>query len=330
MSGLLQTLLAFVGIILVLALAAQSIQEIIKTIFTLKGSAQLKAIEGLVNEAVRHKGQHTIDAAAIMTEIQRRLNALGQNAWRKGKVRLDEIGADSLKDLIESVPPSALPGLPVGEPEAKAALAAIADQAHKWFPLAVRPVDARYRRRMRVLALVSSALIVIPANAGAGRMFGLARTDASFRATVDSMITALESIPDTATVPDTANQVVTRGPADTTPADTTAAAADTTVEAADTATSPAAARNARAAAALDLLRADRSGFFAPPARADLGRLSWWLGIVISILLVSMGAPFWHDVLESIFGFKNRIRAEGQQTKEGRSAVDRGSPIHKET
>jgi hypothetical protein len=43
MSGLLTTLLAFVGIILILALAAQSIQEIIKTMFTFKGTAQLTA-----------------------------------------------------------------------------------------------------------------------------------------------------------------------------------------------------------------------------------------------------------------------------------------------
>jgi hypothetical protein len=328
MSGLLQTLLAFVGIILVLALAAQSIQEIIKTMFTLKGNAQLKALEGLVREAVRYKGQYSIDAEAILAEIQRRLGALGQHGWQKGKIRLDEIGPDSLKDLIESVPVSALPGLPVGEAEAKAALEKIAAQAHKWFPLAVRPVDQRYRRRMRVLALASSALIVIPMNAGADRMFGLARHDPAFRAMVDSMVTTLEEIPDTATVPDTARAPATE-PADTAPADSAAAARDTASAMPDTATAIA-PRNARAAAALEMLRADRAAYFKPPTRADFGRGSWWAGIILSVLLVSMGAPFWHDVLESIFGFKNRIRAEAQLVKEDVRATDRRAPINQPT
>jgi hypothetical protein len=354
MSGLLSTLLAFVGIILILALAAQSIQEIIKTMFTFKGTAQLTAIEGLVKEAVRQKGQYSIDAEAILAEIQRRLSALGQNAWRKGKVRLDEIGPESLKDLIESVPVSALPGLPVGKTEAEAALAEIAKQAHKWFPLAVRPVDARYRRRMRVLALLSSALVVIPANAGADRMFGLARSDPAFRATVDSMVAALEAIPDTATVPDTTRAGVAGGPAEGSEAADTAARADTATDtaadttarppadtatdtAADTTAGPAAdtaavgvTRSARAAAALELLRANRSGFFSPPARADFGRLSWWIGIALMVLLVSMGAPFWHDVLESLFGLKNRIRAQAQQVKEEVRANDQRAPINQPT
>ncbi len=320
MSNLLQTLITFVGVILVLALAAQSVQEILKTIFTLKGSAQLKAIEGLVREAVRHKGQYSIDAEAILAEVQRRLGALGQNGWLKGKIRLDEIGADSLKDLIESVPVTALPGLPVGEAEAKSALATIADQAHKWFPLAVRPVDQRYRRRMRVMALLSSALVVIPMNAGADRMFGLARTDPAFRAVVDSMVATVQAIPDTAVVPDTANLLVTRRLGDSSAADTTGA---------DTA-SAGGIRNARAAAALELLRADRSGFFNPPAWRDLGRFSWWLGIVLSVLLVSLGAPFWHDLLESIFGLKNRIQAQAQQVKEDVRATDKRAPINQST
>jgi hypothetical protein len=48
---------------------------------------------------------------------------------------------------------------------------------------------------------------------------------------------------------------------------------------------------------------------------------WWIGIVASVLLVSLGAPFWHDLLETLFGLKNRMQAQAQQAA---SAVIRDS------
>jgi hypothetical protein len=39
---------------------------------------------------------------------------------------------------------------------------------------------------------------------------------------------------------------------------------------------------------------------------------WWVGIVLSTLLVSLGAPFWHDLLEALFGLKNRVRAQAEK------------------
>ncbi|HEX9895310.1 MAG TPA: hypothetical protein VGA78_15380, partial [Gemmatimonadales bacterium] len=110
MSNLFEAALAFVGVMFLLGLAAQSVQEIVKTTFAIKGFTRRKAIEGLVGEAVRVQGQFSIDARAIIDELIRRLAALGQNGVRKGKVRLDELEADQLKDLIESVPASAVPG----------------------------------------------------------------------------------------------------------------------------------------------------------------------------------------------------------------------------
>jgi hypothetical protein len=311
MTNLLLALLTFVGVMLVLALAAQSIQEILKTMFVIKGATQMRAMQGLVREAVRYQGQFSIDAESILSEVTRRLAALGQKAWRKNKVRLDELSADNLRDLIESVPIGSVPGLPVAEADAKAALKAIAAQAAKWYPLAVCPVDARYRRRMRVLALVASALVVVPLNAGADRIFNLARTDPSFRARVDSIVAHLRTLPESEK--DSARDSVA---ADSVMADT--ATADTAM--ADTAASGTAGRNPRAEAALKLALTspDSLSLFATPGTKDLGSPIWWVGIVLSVLLVSLGAPFWHDLLESLFGLKNRIRAEAQQAREGQT------------
>jgi hypothetical protein len=275
MSELLATLLAFVGVMFVLGLAAQSVQEILKTMFVIKGFTRRKAIEGLVSEAVRYHGQFSIDARAIMDEILRRLAALGQNGVRKGRVRLDTLPADQLRDLIESVPPSVVPGLPVAEPEAKAVLQGIAAQAEKWYPLAMMPVDDRYRRRMRVLALVASALVVIPLNAGAGRVFQLSRSDREFRNSVAALQEQLRQ---------------------------QQASADTS--------------NLPSALSLILRQRDSLTVWSAPTITDFASGDWWLGVALSVLLVSVGAPFWHDLLETIFGLKTRVAGPRQSDRSG--------------
>jgi hypothetical protein len=40
--------------------------------------------------------------------------------------------------------------------------------------------------------------------------------------------------------------------------------------------------------------------------------AWWIGIVLSTLLVGLGAPFWHDALETLFGVKNRVQAQANK------------------
>ena len=56
MSSLLQVLLSLVGTALVLALAAQSLQEILKVMFALKGKARIDAIKGLLHESGKASG----------------------------------------------------------------------------------------------------------------------------------------------------------------------------------------------------------------------------------------------------------------------------------
>ena len=285
MSNLLQTLLSFIGVMLVLALAAQSIQEILKTMVVLKGNAQLKAMEGLVREATRFHGQYNIDAEAIIVEVKRRLAALGQKGWRK--LRLDELGAKNLRDLVESAPVAGISAVPIAESEARKALQLIGERVEKWYPLALCPVENKYRRQMRVVALLASALVVIPLNAGAIRVFNLARSDPEFRRRVDSAAVYLMR------VSDSANRA--SGTADS-----------------------------AAMAAHEIVKADSLGIYKPITRAELGSPSWYIGILLSILLVSLGAPFWHDLLEGLFGLKNRVRAEAERVR-GEVRARSGAP-----
>lgn len=325
MSTLLETLLTFVGVMFVLALAAQSVQELLKAAFTIKGQTMLKAIEGLVRESVRSQGQWSVDAEAILAELTRRLGALGQNGFRKGALRLDSLPAPKLKELLAGIDPSVVPGLPVERPVAKDILGAIAAQAEKWYDLAIAPVDDRYRRRMRALTLLASALVVIPLNAGAKKVYDAARTDPEFRERVAAVVARLDSIPDsTASKPDATVQApIASQPIDTTRTggDTTAARPDTARQALASALIPVVRGRSSprdSAALATITKADSLLRFGPPTGEELRSLSWWFSILLAILFVSLGAPFWHDLLEMIFGLKNRLRGPSvpEATKAG--------------
>ena len=258
MSALLEVLLSFVGVMLVLALAAQSMQELVKVVFAIKGQTTRRALEGLLTEAARAENQPQ-SGPDLVDRVVERLRGLGQNGVRPGAVRLDTLTADRLTDLIMHVDPRRVAGTKtLPEDAARVTLRRIADHAEAWFPLAMEPVADRYRRRMRGLSFISSAVIVLALNADALTVVKLSRDDPSFRERVG----------------------VTAKPA---------------LDSLDTGA-------LRAAADTSLL---------------LGTLGdrrprdplWWVGIVLSTLLVSLGAPFWHDLLEALFGLKNRVRAQ---------------------
>jgi len=277
MSSLLETLLTFVGTILVFALAAQSIQEMLKTIFAIRGRTMQAAIEGLVRESSVACGQTNADGDAILVQVTARLRALGQGGIRPNRIRLDAITAMQLQELIAKVEPATVPGLPTDHAKGVAMLAAIGKQAKQWYPLAIAPVDDRYRRRMRVLAFFTSAAVVIPFNLDATRVFTLAETRPDLRAQVVSIAARVDSAYRSS--PSKAVGVV-------------ATQRDL--------------NQIRGVFSEDLLGCITLDKLLQPR--------WWLGIFFSIVLVSMGAPFWDDLLESLFGLKKRALAAGAAPK----------------
>jgi hypothetical protein len=301
-SSLLAVLIAFVGAILVLALAAQSIQELLKVIFAIKGHARLQALRGLLVESARSACQSETVGLGILESTQERLRNLGQAGMRSRAVRIDHLTREDLAGLIrstDSTRTAELSGLGKAEREEK--LDQIARQATAWFDLALAPVDERYRRRMRVWALLSSAIVVLGLNADAIAIFREARADPAFRARMDTVAAALDSL----------RSEEQRLEAGLAAAPDTQAAAGT-----DTAALRASLTGVRARRDTLVLHTAWGGTFLSGARGPWRwrRLEWWLGILASILLVSLGAPFWHDLLEALFGLKNRIRAEAQERR----------------
>ena len=289
MTSLLEVGLTLIGIVLILALAAESLQELLKAAFALKGHATLQAVERLVKEAAVTENQPETDAEEIVKAIRARLRALGQPGIRPRAVRLDAISVDKLAELIQSVSPDDVTSLrKLDKDAARERLHRIATRAAVWYPLAISPVDDRYRRRMRGYALLSSAVVVLAVNADAFQILQRARQDAQFRERVNSAVQSLDSLRQARAV--------------------TSATADSITAAPDTAVAGGAAPSDSAGAVLARALSDDflfNGFGGWRPKS----YTWWIGILLSIALVSLGAPFWHDMLEALFGLKSRLRAQ---------------------
>ena len=289
MTSLLEVAVTLVGVMLVLALAAQSVQEVVKASFALKGRTCLQALDRLVTEAARSQNQTKTDAEEIVRAVRRRLSALGQGGVRQSAVRLDAISAAQLGELIQLVSPDDVTSLRALDREkACERLGKIAERAVKWFPLAMSPVDDRYRRRMRGLAVLSSAIVVLGANANAFDLVQRARRDPEFRARVATITTRLDTLQRRA-------DSMSKAP----------------VDSGRPSVAPAvrAIRDSAGTLALQALRDD--ALISGPRGWQLASYTWWAGIILSIALVSLGAPFWHDTLEAMFGLKSRIRAQAK-------------------
>ena len=307
MGSILEALLTFVGVILILALAAQGLQELMKAGFGLKGFTRLAALQGLVGEAVAAKGLSSETAVDIVDNVMERLRGLGQKGVRSKAVRLDHVKPDDLVDLIKLVPPSEITGLKtMSDEKGRQYLDCIAAQTKRWFPLAMEPVAPRHTRRMRGLSLLSGFIVVVSLNANAVQIFHLSQTDAEFRTTITAAVVNLNSLDSTAQQLQTELQIA----------------------AADTPSPPdTAAQNAR----LDSLQSIRDSIETSVESVTSGFLAgrmgpwqwteptWWLGIMLSTLLVGMGAPFWHDLLGSVLGIRKQLgRASEAKSSDGQA------------
>jgi hypothetical protein len=315
--SLLAVLIAFVGTMLVLALAAQSIQELLKVAFAIKGRARLEALRGLIIEAARTVCQSEAAGRAIFDSVVDRLRALGQSGVRSSAVRLDGVTPTELAGLIlktDTARTAELSGL--GEAERLKRLETIAAQTKEWFGLAMAPVDERYRRRMRVWALLSSSIVVLGLNADALTIFDQARTDPAFQARMEMVARSLDSLRGEE------KRIEGHLASAAAPVESSAAGAPSTTGAAAWQDS----LNAISARKRSL--ADSAAWSGTFLTGEVGSWrwtdpAWWTGILLSILLVSLGAPFWHDLLEALFGLKNRVRAQATSENSKRDEDNKG-------
>jgi hypothetical protein len=297
MAPLLEVVLTFAATMLVLALAAQSLQDIVKFTFAIKAWTRLTALRRLVRESASAAGLGESDGDDIAKAVLARLGKLSQRGFFQKNVRLDVLDKQQLMELVRAVNPQQVSALrPLVRDVGLQRLGDVAHEIEKWFELAMEPVTERYRRRMRLGAILSAAVVVALVNASAFDLLKRARTDPRFRAAAQQQAAAFWTADSVARVlEDSARR---RG---------TAAAAGL-----DSAVRAAAGRRQTLAVAV-VQHGDSSLFLGYPKHFKPS-FSWAFGMLIATLLVSLGAPLWHDVLEGVLGWKNRIR--GQATGGG--------------
>ncbi len=302
MASLLEVIITFVGAMMVLALAAQSLQEVVKSSVAIKSGARLTAVKRLIMESTLAAALQKEDGEDIIKRVIERLGNLGQPGVLKRNLRLDVVDADKLKQMIASVEPSAVRGLQGGDTaHGRAQLAKVADQAAQWFELSVNPVSNRHERRMKLGAILAGAVIVLAVNADAFWIMDHARNDPAFRSAVATRVDSLS-----------ADARIVQALDDTLARDTTAS--DSLHESLTARRDSAVARrNARALAAVS------GGGLFPGYTGWTFNWKWLLGILISVLLVGLGAPFWHDLLSSVMGIKQRVQARAKEAEKGPNA-----------
>jgi hypothetical protein len=295
MTSLLEVLIAFVGVVLVLALAAQSLQEIVKHTFAIKSFTRITSLSRLLQEASVSQGFMRTDADEVIRQVLERLGRLGQHGVRPNRVRLDALTPDELAGLICSIDPERIPSLRgLAGADATKRLGDLAERVLEWYGLAERPVQDRYERRMRLGAIASALAVVLLVNASAFDVLDRLRQDPELRDRVTAAATELAEERGALTaLADSVKAATAEEPGDSAVANVT----------------PLLARLDSTRAAVDsLVRSqvfDAGLFPGPESERDWGELRWWFGIILSTLLVSLGAPFWHDILESIFGLKRK-------------------------
>ncbi len=297
MVSLLQVVVTFVGVMLVLAMVAQSLQEAVKSTGALKSGLRFKAVRALIIESAIAEGLTDKDAEDIVQALIDRLASLGQPAVRRKKsLRLDVIDANKLEQLVSELPPDKVGSLKTvaEKAERKKKMEAIGGRAKNWFDLSVAPVTDRHARRMKVAALITGGLVVLAVNADAFWIIEHARTDADFRANVATQVDSLN-----------AHEDIVTALQDSIDADSTGSDSLFNVLSAQ--------RDSvagRSVAGFQAALAAASGLF-PGYRGWSFKFRWLLGILISTLLVGMGAPFWNDLLGSLMGVKDRVQADAR-------------------
>jgi hypothetical protein len=161
---------------------------------------------------------------------------------------------------------------------------------------------------MQLWAVAAAAVVVGALNANVITIVQRALTDPAFREVAADQALRLRTA-------DSVAQAL-RDSVAAAPADTSAAAV--------AARARLAAQRDTAVARLDsLLRVSLAGstsLFGGYPKGWRFSGEWLLGMIASVLLVSLGAPFWHDVLESVFGLKSRLRLARPEV-----AADAGEP-----
>lgn len=195
------------------------------------------------------------------------------------------------------------------------------EQAEVWYDTVMQGFDERYTRHMRTVALVISIVVVVLLNANFFTIYQAMSNPETAAAVANQGEAILERSRQVTAAQDgaatAANTGANASPTPPAPAATPQGSTAPQPSPANGSTTPADLKNQvqktkgwvdtyKSFGITPLTRQQVSNFFKGEykARDVTGTFTGWL---IMVMLLSAGAPFWQDTLESLFGLKNLLR-----------------------
>lgn len=283
----LDTVIAMIIVILVLSLIVQSIQSIIKKWLRLKSKTIIRSLDDLF-KYVGSKEITGLESSALVEEVKKQFSALGRVSLIRKVPMVDSIAKDDLLKILGKLSLDKVNPAKVAELQA---------QVDTWFETVMQSFEERYTRHMKTVAIVVSIVVVIFLNANFFEIYHNISTNDVLRA---SLIDKRDEIKNRLNQP----------PA-TPEGDEEAARAQLKMEIEEL---HGLLDQAPVFGFTPLQKDDVSNFFGAKGywatHAD-ERFAYFLrllaGWAIMVMLLSVGAPFWQDALESLFGIKNLLR-----------------------
>jgi hypothetical protein len=318
MLGTLDTIISIVIVLLVLSLIVQSIQSLIKKLLKLKSNVVFDSMQDLfkyidTEKLVGKTPQQLVD------EVTEEFKKLGRVSLLRKNPMLDSIAKGDLQKILERL---------YGDK--------LRPHVEHWFDTVMQGFDERYARHMKSVALVISFLVVILLNANFFNIYSKIANSESVRAEIlakgpeilklaEAANKAAESAPSKSSPQPSPGQ--TPNPPTTTPTDSAAAATKSREDLAKGINElRGLVKQSEDLGLKPLTPKQVSDFWNNEERKFSRGARALLGWTIMALLLSVGAPFWQDTLESLFGLKGLLRKKSQsQNVEQRSGEGQPKP-----
>jgi hypothetical protein len=335
MLEILDSLIATIGVVLVLSLIVQAIQQIIKQSCSLKSKYMERELFAMFQQNVVAPGVQSLtetlkegiepiwmkfkaagktdsNASKVVDLLREKLKAIGYNDLSL----LETLKKDDLKNLLARISAEVDKQLASGKDDAvskllrdsKSALSDAVDNVEHWYDLTMKAFQDHYERRMKLWSYMLSFLVVVWLNQNLFSIYREFSTNKTLRDSAVKMAERLTSIPRDSLIRTDR----------TAPVDSTKVSID----------SLAMKSIQRNIAYIDSLVSSQSYHVMrwdfPKTEAKyldwIGERTWFVvtegvdnlfGWLAMTLLVGLGAPFWYDFLKTVMGVKDVLKSKSK-------------------
>jgi hypothetical protein len=302
LNSTLDSVLAFVTIVLVLSLVIQSLQNIIKRLLSMKSKQAEQSLRFLFSYVLNEDKTrdytgfkyaspvlHSVAALfarekgvaeSLVTAVKKEVLQVGRKSFW-GKAVLDSVSKDDLINILKKLQT---------DPTVKGAIDGKLEEIATWYDTVMPGLAERHERGMKWLAVALSVLIVVLFNANAIDIYRYVASDSAVQKQLVEYGAKLQA---------ESKQAPSAQPGST-PAESLEDRTREDIEKIKTLSS------SLANFGLTPLKWDNCFTDAAAIRRTL------IGWVAMTLLLSLGAPFWEDALGSLFGLKNTLREKGKE------------------